>query len=435
VVHAKQASRKETSPEAAKAAEELSELGELGWPETGGQAERRSLSFQLGRREETAAPANLAAAEAQVVARYPRTPAPRLDTIESIRERMEALAKTVSPKSSPGYPYNRFGSTNREVMEKMGTSIIERATLRLVLLRDFDPEELRALTPSDYVRLGLSDPGALFVKKEPHSKEKITQGRWRLIIAVSLVDQLVMRYLCHWQNAAEIELWEHVPSKPGIGFTDEQMTKFVATMRELKYPTASDASGWDFSVQQWELDSEARMRLQIMRNPSPECVRAVTNAYTVLGGMCFLDSDGNLYEQTVRGIMKSGTYVTSSSNSRIRVLAATLVGAAWCVAMGDDALEQFTENAIENYARLGHRIKFYELCGNHYDFCSHKISRASGTAELSSWPKSLFKLLHQNGTPEEKEGYLEQFRYVLRHHPRLPEFEAVIARAGWLPRN
>eukprot|EP00971_Amphidinium_carterae_P051067 1005480-Amphidinium_carterae.1 len=40
------------------------------------------------------------------------------------------------------------------------------------------------------IRLGLVDPRRLFVKNELHTQEKADQGRWRIIWAVSAVDQV-----------------------------------------------------------------------------------------------------------------------------------------------------------------------------------------------------------------------------------------------------
>lgn len=144
-----------------------------------------------------------------------------------------------------------------------------------------------------------------------------------------------------------------------------------------------------------------------------------------------MDSAGNLFAQTIRGGMKSGEYVTSSSNSRIRVLSSYLIGAAWCIAMGDDSIEDPVEGAAEKYRDLGHLCKFYRVCEDNFSFCSH-LWKKDGSVEPESWARTLFRLLNQIGTKAELESHLEQFRYEMRHSPRLADMEELLTELDWI---
>lgn len=77
---------------------------------------------------------------------------------------------------------------------------------------------------------------------------------------------------------------------------------------------------------------------------------------------------------------------------------AEIIGAPWCIAMGDDSVEGYVPDAPSKYYALGHSCKEYNLCDvddfgelQSVDFCSHFIS-AEG-AYLTSWPKTLFRYL------------------------------------------
>jgi len=128
------------------------------------------------------------------------------------------------------------------------------------------------MTPQQLVKMGWCDPVRLFVKQEPHKLIKVITKRFRLISSVSIVDQLVERVLFGVQNRKEIDSWQLIPSKPGIGLTDEMARSVynnvkMASNRFKMYE--ADVSGWDWSVQLWELlaDAEIRVRLSVGAHP------------------------------------------------------------------------------------------------------------------------------------------------------------------------
>lgn len=258
-----------------------------------------------------------------------------------------------------------------------------------------------SLTPVQLVEQGYCDPVRLFVKQEPHTLKKMTEGRYRLISSVSLVDQLVERMLFGNQNKIEAQLWDTIPSKPGMGLsTKDQHSKIwnnVHFGHWVKPAAEADISGFDWSVQDWELWADCTMRIQL-GGFDGLLKMATINRFHCLMNSVFQLSNGELFSQDLPGLMKSGSYCTSSTNSRIRCLMAELIGSPWCIAMGDDSVEGYVPDAKDKYFALGHVCKDYVPCETNpdgslksFNFCSHWVSR--DRTWLTSWPKTLFRFL------------------------------------------
>nr|WNK15285.1 MAG: RNA-dependent RNA polymerase [Polerovirus monocotyledonae 1] len=301
-----------------------------------------------------------------------------------------------------GVPYICYGLPNLRgwVEDPQLLPVIAQLTFnRLQRMLNVSFEEM---TPEQLVQNDLCDPIRVFVKGEPHKQSKLDEGRYRLIMSVSMIDQLVARVLFQNQNKREIALWRAIPSKPGFGLsTDEQTTEFVdclssvvgrepadliANWRDLVLPT--DCSGFDWSVAQWMLedDIEVRNRLTINLN---EATKRLRNAWLKCIGNSVLSlSNGMLLAQSLPGIQKSGSYNTSSTNSRIRVMAAYHVGADWAMAMGDDCLESPNSNLSE-YKNLGFKVEASEKL----EFCSH-IFETPKRAIPVNVNKMLYRLIH-----------------------------------------
>ncbi|APG75918.1 hypothetical protein 2 [Hubei polero-like virus 1] len=251
-------------------------------------------------------------------------------------------------------------------------------------------------------------------------------------MSVSLVDQLVARVLFQNQNKREIALWRALPSKPGFGLsTDGQVLDFVQCLaRQINVPSEevvenwerylvpTDCSGFDWSVAEWMLqdDMEVRNRLTTDLNPLTRRLRA--GWLKCLSNSVLSLSDGTLLAQRVPGVQKSGSYNTSSTNSRIRVMAAYHCGADWAIAMGDDALESANSN-LEEYKSLGFKV---EVSGQ-LEFCSHTFVRPDLALPVNIG-KMLYKLIYGyeagSGSLEVVTNYLNACFAVLnelRHDP------------------
>lgn len=384
-----------------------------------------SMDLQASKIASVPEPQELKRVLQEVIGSYPKTKAPLVDadfTKDILVEKFRAILQEVNRDSSPGFPLvNLPAHSNLVVLSDPGVSqfVCECAAERLLRLVEFGPSS----SVADF-KIGLTDPIRLFVKNEPHSKKKIKEGRFRLISSVSFVDSLIERLLFGRQNKAEIENWQLCPSVPGFGFTDEAIKKlqqWVFAQDGCSYD--SDMSGWDWSVQEWELRADAERRAQLM-DASPLMRKAVFARMRCLSTGLLATTDGKVYELSCAGVMKSGSYCTSSTNSFIRRLASALVGARSSRSMGDDCVENYSqpvsfEAAQHAYALLGHKLKSWSSVKDTFEFCSVRFSR-NGWEPLN-WAKSLFRFLHQN--PPSLERWImwrEQFLFEMRTSPLLP---------------
>jgi hypothetical protein len=347
-----------------------------------------------------------------------------------LRTDIDRVLKSVKGDSSPGVPYSALGGTNAEVLQHYREFIRDCVVDRIQRLMSIDAE---GLSSRELVQLGLCDPVRLFVKNEPHKEAKTKAGRFRLIMSVSLVDQLVERLICSRQNRAEIMRWESIPSKPGIGLDDQSVATIctqVAPVLESGKLMETDISGFDWSVQEWELrlDMEARVKLC---SAGPILTKVMMNRVYCTAHSVFTLSDGSLIEQLDGGIQKSGSYNTSSTNSRIRVMLAYMAGSPWCIAMGDDSLEAYVPGSLEVYSQLGHEIKDHRIATSSFEFCSHIFE--DGKASPVNWAKTFYRLLSQPESKIERLGdeFVQQFCYEMRHSEELSGCLEVLEQVGW----
>jgi len=257
----------------------------------------------------------------------------------------------------------------------------------------------------------------------------------RLISNVSLVDEVIDRLLFENQNEIEIENWYTCPSKPGIGFTDEQICSVHTEVMDAlsRGPVAEgDVSSWDWTVAEWELMAEAEMRIKLMdAEPSSPIARVIRNRIMCVASSVFVLSNGVMLAQESPGIMLSGWYCTSSSNSRIGCLLARMAGADWSIHMGDDFLTRWKPELVDTFNSLGHKLKLYkEINENCYEFCSTLYPSGE---PVNVW-KTLVRLLsHSNtlGFPA-RLALFDQWRYEMRHCPLRHQLEELIVLSGFL---
>lgn len=291
-------------------------------------------------------------------------------------------------------------------------------------------------TASQLVREGFCDPIRLFVKQEPHSKKKLDEHRYRLISSVSIADQIIERMLFGPQNQLEIASWSTIPSKPGMGLSLRTQADLLWSDLKCKHSMTAaceaDISGFDWSVQEWELWADLSCRVMLCVDMHDKLRNLMVNRFRCFMLSCFQLSDGSLYEQVQPGLMKSGSYCTSSSNSRIRCLMGKLIGAPWIIAMGDDSVEGYVPNAREKYEALGHTCKDYKPCEIDHTgkllrvgFCSHELSQ--GKFWLTSWPKTLYKFLD---SPNESYEELER---EIGTAPVWPRVKRYLSQVGLVP--
>lgn len=337
---------------------------------------------------------------------------------------------SVKPDASPGIPYLERGKENALVIESSGDLIIDIVIDRLDLLSKtlLSDEDLSAV---DLVQFGYCDVVRLFVKNEPHSRAKLDEGRVRLIMSIGLVDQVMARILFSPQNHKEIEYWFRIPSKPGMGFTQNQTDELCKTVQEFGDGHVSfDVQGWDFSVQQWELDAEAESRILLASAEDTTFATVVRNYYFTYGRSVFALSDGSLFAQTIPGIVKSGGYTTSSSNSRILCRTANIIGVTKIMANGDDHVCVPTDDYVEKMLTHGHVVK-REKVNLDFNFCSHEY-KFDGTCYTSNELKITFSLLNKAGPVEDRLDLYRDWLLDMVDHPSLEYWKNIIISSGYL---
>lgn len=385
------------------------------------------------------------------LARYPRVDVGDLEEIleearngncSRLDKEIDVLIGDLKGRANPGMPWLLLERTNRALIGVYGGVLRDAVRERILLLTGISPKELEKLTAENLVQCGYVDVVRVFIKGEPHPIAKLLAGRHRIICNVSVLDQLVTRFFAKRQNEAEIKNWTMYPSKPGIGFSDEDIVLIWQQIQDLGLVCATDIKAWDWTIQESELMGEAECRIDLMNNAGPLMKRLVRNAIRCMALSVFQTSDGKLWAQRFPGVMKSGSYITSSSNSRIRAFLAFGRGAE-AMAMGDDCLEQMCDAAkhdvVSYYEERGHPVKLFEdFDTGNLEFCSMEFLMENNqpVGRPVSWVKTLYKLLYAKPTSEEDEhARMIQFKYELRHSPYLEAALRAISRSGWGRQN
>lgn len=343
---------------------------------------------------------------------------------EQLRELLRyTILMEVQPDSGPGVPFAAFGATNRDVIESEFELLADAAVEYVMLLSVIHPDEFASYTAQELCERGLNFPARLFVKNEPHKLKKVLEKRWRLICSLALLVQLAQRVTDGPQNKAEIANWKTCPSAPGQNKSTEQETlDFFSRVARFRARVDTDMNGWDWSVQEWELWADAAVRLRLYdARPGTMIFNLVLNtARACMNGVVAL-SDGTLLAQVRPFAMKSGSYDTSSSNSRIRVFLSRMINppSLDCVAYGDDAVEDTVltphELALE-YAKYGKVVKEAHVTSGlePFEFCSTLFGPYS--AVPMGWRKALFSFLRSDDISNPiRQQALAQMLYEYRH--------------------
>lgn len=401
------------------------EIARWKWPDRGGQAELISLVHQAQQFVTGDRPTRqkLDQVTTKMLDLYPKAdlpwafyPSGKFNKV-GFELSYETSVAAVESDASPGVPFVMLGcATNGEVFQKYSSLVKTLVYQRIMLLattRDLpDTAEKR-------VELGFCDPVRVFVKFEPHKPEKVATGRLRLISSVSLVDQLCERILYSKQNNAEIAQWEVCPSKPGMGLDDTSLAKIYASFSTMQRPCEADMSGWDFGMQEWEMEWEAGFRAKLAGAESTPFATAMLNRVRCESLTLFMLSDGQFIAQRVAGKRCSGSYNTSAGNSRCRVMLGLLVGARSIFAMGDDSVEDVDLTADEAkaaYLAYGHVVKDWRECSrSSFGFCSTQLTKVNGTVkgEPLNWSRMTYRMLYAT---HDLESRLAQFVYETRGH-------------------
>lgn len=358
----------------------------------------------------------------------------------------------LNPSSSPGLPLMVDYDSNKKLIEGEGVEYVVAVVRERLERISMAPDSIfEGHDGAEMLRAGLRDPVRMFVKNELHSEQKIAEGRMRLIMSVSVIDQLCERVVFGLVNSMEIYRHSTLPVKPGMGLHDQGLRDLRAHMARMSTLLSSDMSGWDWNVKLWTLLAVACLRaVQFGEVPksfgfgglrltlSERMTHLLANAIVVA-------SDGRAFRQKIPGVMKSGSYVTSSFNSWARLMLAMIARlragfTTWDgMAMGDDCIELCTLGSEEKiaavYKALGYMLKAMEIStpsnGVPAEFCSYYFHpwKATDTNLCGVvWPVHPWKMaanfLYRWPVQSTFEIRLDALRYELRHSQ---EREAILS--------
>lgn len=307
---------------------------------------------------------------------------------------IEGLKPYIKPDASPGVPHVKVATRNDKLLESMGERFNDIVLNRVESLLAIDELTLKNMDRRERIDSNLVDPVRVFVKNEPHKRAKIEEGRVRLIMSVSLTDKVIEMLLSRHICKLEIQNWRTIPSKPGIGFDEDDNEEVAADILNSEYDMrASDVKGWDWNVKQWQIIDEAESLIKLANKSSSIWEHLLRCKAILESESVYQFSDGTLVAPTFPGIVNSGKLRTSRGNSWMRVRIADLVGSRKTIAAGDDAVESYVPDATEKYRTLGINLKVYDLVKSNFEFCSRMYSK-QGSYALNK-EKMIMNLLHQ----------------------------------------
>jgi len=226
----------------------------------------------------------------------------------------------------------------------------------------------------------------------------------------------------------------------GAGSADQHLATLAKTWASMTDKVDADISGWDWSVQGFDLDIDLELRLDRF-DASKALTHICRSHWHVLKYKVFQLADGALYAQTLPGVQPSGRFCTSDTNSRCRAFNALYVGSKLPRTMGDDSVETYVKDAIAKYAALGKTLKFYSRVDDkdHISFCSRQWPKLedgtySPNAWLETWVKSVYRLLSfKSEAPADNALRYIQLRYELRHNDptHMELVDRLITATGW----
>jgi len=410
---------------------------EFAWPRVDVAAERRSMLYHASLFHPGDYPRDVVSIETAVESiqsAYPHASVP--DCLAGCQSRTESqlnairdiirdtIRLRVNLKSGPGFPYSLWHASNQGFLDDSFDFIVEAALARLTALGSKDCTEY---TPEQLFREGLVDVVKIFVKKEPHKIKKIKSWALRLISNVTLIDQIVDRVLYCWQNELEIVNWKTIPSKPGLGLDDAgikaiyQMVQAAGLEHEL---CSIDVSGFDWSQRGYLFQFDAKLRCRLYDlGPKDWLATAILNRHHCVANSVFVDSGGAVYAQAEPGIMLSGWYNTSSTNSHIAIFMAWASRSSWAMAMGDDVLSRWTPYLEKVYRLHGMKLKqCIPMTAECFEFCSTQF--VSGVGIPLNVGKMVVKAL--SAAAENEQTSIEALEYELRSHPRKDEILSAV---------
>ncbi|APG75745.1 hypothetical protein 2 [Shuangao sobemo-like virus 1] len=317
------------------------------------------------------------------------------------RTHFDRVVAAIDMTSTPGYPYIRSATTNRQYFNAD------------------DPVKFRETCDAIYEtvcakidgRMG-ADHIRLFIKGEPLPQHKVEEGRLRLISSVSVVDQIVDAMLHGACNEALKE--KHAYVTPKVGWSPYGGGWKIIPKEGWM---ALDKKAWDWSVKPWILEAELEIRIGLCTNINEKWLTLARKRYEQLFvEPIFVTSGGLLLQQIEGGIIKSGMVCTITTNcfgqdiTHVTTCYTNGLLADWLYSMGDDTLQPPLEEperteyleTLSQYCHIKPGVGTNEFAGFRYGRGIEPLYR----------PRHAYQLLHFD------DRYKEQLAasYTLLYH-------------------
>lgn len=274
-----------------------------------------------------------------------------------------------------------------------------------------------------------SDDIKLFIKQEPHKASKLTEERYRLISAVSVVDSMVDRML--FTDLQELAVERACLTPCAVGWSPIKGGYRLIRARFPGRVLCADKSLWDWTVSDWMVDALCELILRLCVNPTARWEQLVRARFDCLFRKAvFRAPDGSRFAQRDAGLMKSGCYLTILANSALQVLVHIMASRRSgqepgdLLAMGDDTIQEVPEDLdsyLESLRSLGVLVKpqvkeVVEFAG--FEFDMHSCVPCYEN-------KHRFQLEHLD--EEHAVETLEAYQLLYAHHPMLEEIHQIVA--------
>nr|QUS52860.1 hypothetical protein 2 [Hypera postica associated sobemovirus 1] len=304
----------------------------------------------------------------------------------------------INRQASPGYPYLLQYTTNEQMF-----CIGEDGKIPEYICKEYYDMIMERIQDETY------DPIRVFIKPEAITKKKYYQHRERLISSVSVIDQLIDHLLFDEKQNIMIGNWDKIPPKVG-------WTPIVGGWKLVPQVNvqAADKSAWDWTMQGWIVEILLEITLRLCDNPTNNWKNLVCRRYKQLfSDAIFILSNGCMYKQKDKGLMKSGSVMTIMDNSlaqyvmhmRIVLELGLEEGILW--SMGDDTLQ--TRQPKEYFEKLAQYCILKQV-DTISEFAGMRFKGMQVTPSYLS--KHAYKLLHLD--PELKDEVALAY-YLLYH--------------------
>lgn len=261
----------------------------------------------------------------------------------------------------------------------------------------------------------------VFIKREPHTKAKASEGRWRMIMASSLPVQVAWHMTIGHQENKFLKTYKN-PLMHSLVYFGGGWKLFNRFSQQHGLEWCADKSGWDWNSPHWVYKLCKELRLRLENNATDEWVRVLDLLYSDSYEQSkVILSTGTVLQQEDPGLMKSGTVPTISDNGiaqvALHVLAERRLRAkpTMLVATGDDTFQQKPadpESYVYTLQRAGCIVKEY---GEGRDFMGFEISSNGIRPKYLTKHLINLKMQRREFLAETLEGYLRIYAHCREH--------------------